>query len=423
MREHIIRIGCIILVCGFLSGCCMLKNNSIQSDKKNHVIELEKIDSYPQNKTAMEDFSSVQNFAYQLFYSVFDKENPVFSPVSAYLAAGMAGTGADGDTKAEFEAVLGNDVEDISYYLMQYFQTDSGADSSVKINISNSVWLDNSIIVNSNWLAKQNCFYDSSAYQGKLSDEGVMEDINMWVNSASKGKIQELLTEPLPAETKLLFYSTLYFNGKWVWPFEASKTGDRSFTLENGDVISVQMMSESDCYRNYICDGEKEAVILPYEDSDIVFAAIKPVGNISVREMYAKTDMGELMTFLNSSQSTLLCLQLPKIDICVGGNLNDALKKTGISKAFDRETADLTGIGTVEDEENLYIDQIYQEAWICVDEEGTEASAVTEEAWAVTEELEEEPIIVKFNEPFLYLIADKEYGVPLFMGIMDNPDK
>lgn len=182
-------------------------------------------------------------------------------------------------------------------------------------------------------------------------------------------------------------------------PFEAVKTRDRDFTLENGDIISIQMMSESDCRRNYVNDGEKEAVILHYKDSNLVFAAIKPTGNISVREMYEKMNMEELMSFLNSSQSTFMNLQLPKIDICADENLNDALKTMGISKVFDREMSDLTGIGTTEDKENLYINQMHQKVWVCVDEEGTEASAVTE-AVCVTDEPEEEPITVRFNKPF-----------------------
>lgn len=99
MGEYI-KIGCMILICGFLAGCAVSENDSMKSDELKYVIKLEAIDAYPQNKAAKEDFTSVQDFAYKLFYSAFDAENPVVSPVSAYLASGMAAVGANGETKA-----------------------------------------------------------------------------------------------------------------------------------------------------------------------------------------------------------------------------------------------------------------------------------------------------------------------------------
>ncbi len=96
----------------------------------------------------------------------------------------------------------------------------------------------------------------------------------------------------------------------------------------------------------------------------------------------------------------------------------------GLVKAFDCTQADLSGIGSTEQGGNLYISLVKQKAKIIVDEEGTEASAATMveivEEGAV--EYENPPIDIFFNEPFLYMIIDKEKEVPLFIGIMDNPD-
>ena len=94
----------------------------------------------------------------------------------------------------------------------------------------------------------------------------------------------------------------------------------------------------------------------------------------------------------------------------------------GLGQAFDKDKADFSGIGTMPEGENLYISLVRQKAVICVDEEGTEAAAVTEvEMRDAGAEKVEEPLNVFFREPFLYMIMDMETNVPLFMGIMDDP--
>ena len=102
--------------------------------------------------------------------------------------------------------------------------------------------------------------------------------------------------------------------------------------------------------------------------------------------------------------------------------LNNSLQSMGLEKAFDESLADLSGMGTMKDGTNIFIDLVFQKAVVIVDEEGTEAAAVT--AVLVANEscaIEEPPVNIFFDEPFLYLIVDLEKEIPLFMGIMDNP--
>lgn len=119
----------------------------------------------------------------------------------------------------------------------------------------------------------------------------------------------------------------------------------------------------------------------------------------------------------------MINLRLPKFEISFDRTLNDILADMGLRSAFDPDSADFTGIGVPQSGNPLYIDLVRQKAVIRVDEEGTEAAAVTMVAMNdLCAPLEEQtPIDVFFDEPFLYMIVEDESGVPLFMGIVDDP--
>ena len=116
-------------------------------------------------------------------------------------------------------------------------------------------------------------------------------------------------------------------------------------------------------------------------------------------------------------------LHLPKFEVTFEKELNDSLKNMGLQKAFDPGLADLSGLGSTLQGGNLYISLVKQKAVIKVDEEGTEAAAVTsvEIRKECAMEYSQPVVDITFDQPFLYMIVDLEKEVPLFMGIMDDP--
>ena len=140
--------------------------------------------------------------------------------------------------------------------------------------------------------------------------------------------------------------------------------------------------------------------------------------------MYEELSIGEISELLQQAGTTLCNLRLPKFEIEFDKLLNDSLKAMGLELAFVDGEADFSGLGTTDSGLGLYISQVRQKAKIVVDEVGTEAAAVTAivmiECTSVMEP--KLPINVYFDEPFLYMIMDMEREVPLFIGIMDNPN-
>ena len=361
----------------------------------------------------------VQDFSYRLFLQSMEEENPVLSPVSAYLALGMVSEGAKGETLDEFHAIL-DESECLPDYLMNILPRE---EEGMTISLANSVWVDEKMEPDQQYLTKINSFFDAEVYRSNLGGEQTMEDINTWVNYHTNGMIPKLLEMPLAEEDRLALFNTIYFKGGWADGFDANSTRQKDFHTEDGEELAVDMMQKYGEYQQYIKGTETEGVLLPYKDETIAFVALKPAANSTVREMCSQLTWEKISQLIRNRERTLCNLKLPKFEITFSKKLNDSLKNMGLTKAFDGREADLTGLGSTQDGENLFISLVQQDAAIIVDENGTEAAAVTEVV--ISERAVEyvsSPINVIFDTPFLYMIVDLENEIPLFIGIMDNPN-
>lgn len=383
-------------------------------------------------------YASLQNFSYELFGQNIEQENPVLSPVSAYFAIGLAGIGSEGETAEEFNEVLGGSYQELSRSLMSRLPALSQEDG-LWVSIANSAWLEEGFgetcirtmdgavmtegfTAKQEWLDDAKDFYDAEVVQTKLSTVETQERINTWINQKTNGLIKDFLSEPLPDDTHLALFNTVYFHGDWEKPFEAYMTREQEFTTNSGEKLNVDMMQMYHTKQQYLGNDIAEGVILPYQGGSYALVALKPADGASVREMYAQLTPDEINRMIEEAQEIDVNLRLPKFEITFEQKLNDSLINMGLTRAFDSENADFSGIGNIPEGHNLYIDLVRQKAVIKVDEEGTEAAAVTEVV--MTDGgvmMVEPPKDVFFDQPFLYLIVEKETKVPLFMGIMDNP--
>ena len=422
---------------------------------------------------SIESYDILQQFSYNLFKQNIESENPVISPVSAYLALCMAGFGADGTTLKEFQNVLG-DMEIYSDNLMNTLPEQS---ENLMISLANSTWLDNKFIADKSWLERVKSFTRAEAFQSDISSIDTMNSINNWVSKHTNGLIEQMLENPLDEDTRLALLNTIYFKAKWNTPFEQNASYTEEFRLDSDNInanakgaegnstIEVPMMHQYGVHYEYIANAFAEGVILPYQSNsqiynlpnipasedveryidspapNLAFIALKPINTENYQHLYEETrtdyligesavrDMYGLLTnevmadLLVNKQTKLVNLKLPKFEITFDKKLNESLKNIGLKACFDSGNANFTKMGTTTDGGNLYIDLVRQKAKIIVDEEGTEAAAATEvmiknECASI---IEEEPMNVYFDQPFLYIIMDMEKEVPLFIGIMDNP--
>lgn len=364
------------------------------------------------NKT---DMKSVQTFGYQLMEQYLSQENPVLSPVSAYVMLGMAGNGAKGATKKEFEKVLGSDMLSVSESIMNTLpQEKEGA----QLTIANSAWMDNLFTPQKKWLGTAKKQFQSDVFQTDLDTAAAKNKINQWVSNRTSKLIPKLLEEKLDKNTRLALVNALYFHADWKQQFVPEVTRKADFKLDDGTIVKADMMHATMYGCGYFKNKKAEGVVLPYKDSSFAFAAIKPSGGESIRDWYHSVSAAELAAFAADSKTQDVKLSLPKFEARCRMKLNNSLKKIGIKKAFDAEKADFSLIG--KSKENLYLSFVLQEAVISVAEEGTEAAAATMGAMSGSGMPMEMPS-VDFDRSFLYMIVDMESGAPLFMGILDQP--
>lgn len=375
--------------------------------------------------------ASLWDFSYRLLKENIGENNPVLSPVSAYLAMGMTGLGAAGDTLAEFEQVMGYDMHEVSRNLMQALPAEpgtlpdgSGRESKLHVSLANSIWVDTQMEPLQSWLEDVSDIYNAKAYRAELSTTGTMNQMNEWIEEETKGLIKKFLAKPLDPETRLALFNTVYFYGEWQSKFEENNTYKDTFTKEDGTELQVEMMHEGSCNRRYVQQEDFDGVVLPYRDGNMALVALKPTAGQSVRDMYEALTEEQFSEILAEEDTTLINLKLPKFEVTFDKSLNETLQNVGIEKAFDGYLADFSNMGTSKSGNGLYISLVRQKAVVKVDEEGTEAAAVT--MVAMKESAMAEPVKptvdVYFDEPFLYMIVDTKEEVPLFMGIMDDPE-
>ncbi|MBQ7942561.1 MAG: serpin family protein [Lachnospiraceae bacterium] len=364
-------------------------------------------------------YQSVQDFGLDLFRENLDVTNPVISPVSAYIALTMAGNGAVGNTYTQFEEVLGEDMTAISDSMMNLLPHDS---EELIVALANSAWIDDEFTAYDEWIGKLNSLYDAKVYQTDLASTSTVSAMNDWIKENTRGLIEKMIEEPFDDYTRLVLFNALYFNGKWRNSFEVYQTRDKDFILASQEELLVPMMHQYSAYYDYFENEEYSGVVMPYRDGNLAMVAILPNEDRTVRELVNNLSFESLSNALNDVESTLINLQLPKFEVEFDQILNEDLRKLGLTDAFDGDKADLSKMGVTASGTPIYISLVRQKAVVKVDEEGTEAAAVTEIAATDTCALmETEPIDVFFNRPFLYMIMDLETQIPLFVGIVDDP--
>ena len=393
-------------------------------------------------------YESVQKFGYDLFRQNMQEKNPILSPLSVYLTLAMAGCGADGTTKAEFIKVLGDNMSSFSADIINIF---SVKEEDMNLSIANSAWIDRKFTVNETWTNTIKSLMGADVFLTELPSYETMNNINRWVAMQSNGLIDQMLTEPLePKERiRLALFNTIYFKGKWENPFKASDTHKEDFyVLDEGKEnclrrrsIQVDMMRNKTAELEYVSNDFAEGVILPYLTNQrmhfgfsdcqntgkehckrLGFFALKPKTRYSVRDVYNKLSKCIIRKMLSNRKWESIDLKLPKFKSTFDVNLVESLTKIGLTECFNENKANLSLMGKdAITGSTLFVSLVRQNAVLKVDEEGTEAAASTELLGCLRAMLRPQKELY-FNEPFLYMILDMERELPLFIGILDNPE-
>ena len=363
-------------------------------------------------KNADDTFINAQvDFAVNLFkktVSVDKNKNVLISPLSATLALAMAFNGADGETKKEFERLMGNiSVEQLNEYLYSYINNLD--DSEIKLNIANSIWIKNGFNVKEDFLKANKNYYNSEVFGADFNSDTV-NDINKWASDNTDDMINKLLSDDdITKDTVMCLINALLFDADWENQYSHTDA-TQTFTNINGEKKTVQTLKCS-AYTYY--DNEKATGFKKnYANNNFSFVALLPDGNIN--DYVSNLNGKELLETLNNPQEVTANTQMPEFTYECNYDMINLLSPLGVVSAFDESKADFSKISN-----DLYISKSIQKTKISVNEVGTKAAAVST-TFMTKGFMSDREYEVVLDRPFIYMIVDNRTNLPIFIGaVMD----
>ncbi|MCG2587402.1 serpin family protein [Rhodohalobacter sulfatireducens] len=364
-----------------------------------------------------------QSFSYDIFRQTVsydnEEENLFISPLSISTALAMTLNGAEGETLEQMKEALhlnGMDTGEINEAFQSLIELLVSLDPKVTMKIANSVWHEQSLVVEDDFLQRLEDFYDAEVAGLDFRNSGSVDTINSWVNENTEGKIEKII-DRIPPEMVMYLINAIYFKGDWLSKFDKDETRKADFHLESGETVQVDMMSQKERYAVNFSE-EVRMIELPYGDSLFTMSVLMPGDpemplNQFIEEEVTKENLVQWRSNLRVSE---VPLELPKFEMEYEITYNDILKSMGMEKAFDEGAADFSGIADVSPQ-SLYISEVKHKTFVSVDEEGTEAAAVTSVGVGVTSL----PPSMIVNRPFVFIIHERESGTNLFMGKVKDP--
>jgi serpin B len=372
-------------------------------------------------------------FAFDLYSRLADDQkytgsNLFFSPYSISSALAITYEGARGKTANEIRSVFyfpENDTARREGYRILNAGINSG-DSSYSLRTANALWAEKTYPFLTDYVGIGERYYGANTtnldFKGHPEDSRIT--INTWVEDKTEDRIKELIPAgAIDPMTRLVITNAIYFKGDWVKQFDKNKTTDAEFRTTSQKTVKVPMMqrTDEDALYLYAENSDLQILSMPYEHTtgkELSMIVLLPkTDNLTTTEASLSADT--LSAMQQSAESRRVMVYFPKFTLKTKYSLPDTLGIMGMPMAFTGN-ADFSGMDGTKD---LLISDVIHQAFVDVNEEGTEAAAAT----AVVMKLaaapaNPEPVpVFRADHPFIFIIQDDETGSILFMGRVVNP--
>jgi len=288
-------------------------------------------------------------------------------------------------------------------------------DPLTALSIANSIWSEKTYPVKQTFMDINKQYYDAEVQSLDFSLKSTLDAINNWCAKKTNGKIESILDE-IPSDAVMYLINAVYFKSKWLYQFDKKDTKTEEFTKENGARQNVAMMNQTAAL-SYYANEMLQCVEMPYGNGAFSMVAILPSESKTVDELVNYLDNDVWNTVLANMWETNVHVKFPRFKGECEFSLKEPIDDLGMHLIF-QTGGNLNGIA---DDSRLYVSKIKHKTFVEVNEEGTEAAAVTAIEVSYTSIGPSSPVPFFANRPFLYLIKEKSTGVILFIGRMDEP--
>ncbi|MCW2780128.1 MAG: Proteinase inhibitor serpin [Marmoricola sp.] len=374
---------------------------------------------------------AISGFTVDLYHQLDSvKGNLVCSPYSVAMALAMTLNGARGRTAAEIDKVLNAGplpaYDDGFGWLDQELESRAGTrtrldktHATVGLDTANSLWGQLDTTWEKPFLTTLAGAYGAGMHlvDYQADSDGARSQINTWTADQTHDRIKEIIPAGvLDAMTRLVLVNAIWFKAPWEETFEKTATAPAPFTRGDGSKVQADLMSHSFDQADYTSGTGWKAARLRYVGRELAMAVVVPDDDLAtVEEALAGDGLTDLLASFEPTPG--LTVEMPRWTFRTATPLNDPLKSLGMPTAFS-DSADFSGMTK---DEALMIDQVLHQAFIAVDEDGTEAAAATAVVMRTTSSAGGRALTVRADRAFLFVLHDVATGTPLFIGRVDDP--
>ena len=425
-------LGLAVILSGGLLSCSSSEDIDIGEAKQvvNMLSESEPIQLTQEQQVFANDNNG---FTLNFLKTVTDADKSgksyIYSPLSITYVLGMVNDAAVGQTEKELEQTLGfhqGGIQAVNDYCKKLIDGLPKVDNKVTLNIANALFVNkNRAKLQAQYQQDMKQCYDAQAENLDFSSPSTLNTINGWCNDHTNGMIPEIL-EAIDPNMVTYLLNAIYFKADWASKFDQKNTKEETFTTEKGKT-KLPLMHQN-VLISYLKNNTYSAVIIPYgsglwnmtvllpEEGKTTDDVIKEVVESSVLNNH-----GWCLTGMNTFQGYEVDLKLPRFEtssdtdkLDIKDGLAGLMQKMGIKLAFDAYFAEIPNMC----EAPVYIAMMRQKAKIKVNEEGSEAAAVTVAGMnmAMSQPMEYPKATFHANRPFVYVIQEASSGVILFVG-------
>jgi serine protease inhibitor len=354
--------------------------------------------------------------------------NVVLSPVSAALDLSMALNGAGGQTRQEMLAALslsGSEVAAINTANAQLIKFIRTPATGITLSVADSLWVDSRrATLRPDYVKQMQAWYDAEMADLDFSNPSAVSRINSWASKQTHGSIPKVIDRIDPADLALLL-NAVYFKGQWAQKFDKTKTQQRDFTLASGSAKQVPRMAQSGRF-GYFETPQMQAVRLPFGGGDLVMEVFLPAKSSSLSALEAALTPEHWTSWQGQYTQRSGRIELPRFELKSNYRLNGPLQALGMTRAFQPDGAQLMGMFSPAQGQphtgRFFISSVLQSTYWKVDEEGSEAAAVTTTGIRATAvQRPEQPFQMIVDRPFFCAIEDQRSGALLFVGAIYDP--
>ena len=366
--------------------------------------------------------SASNEFGFDLLKNINTNEigkDLFISPISVSMALGMTYNGADGETKDAMRTALhlGDLTDDeINRSYESLISLLLSLDPEVAVALANSIWYRDNVEFEQTFLDIARQYFDAEVRGLDFSAENAADIINSWIEDKTNGLIKETLNPPLPRDAVMYLINAIYFKGTWTIQFDEDKTRDMTFYSSGETLSTVKMMSLREEFPYYEND-ELQMVDLPYGNGDFSMTIVLPNKEKNIDALISEMS-NDLWNSLTSNLSPDTGdIFLPRFKLEYKTELKKPLTEMGMGIAF----SEWANFSKMRSQNDIFISKVIHKSFVEVNEEGTEAAAVTVVEIGFTSIGPNQGFSILINRPFLFVIRENRSGAIMFIGKIENP--